>query len=249
MILRKAFTLIELLVVVAILGTMITIGVVSIQSGQDVSRTKGAMRDVYATIRHARSMALVIGKPIQVTYANEKVNDTSAVRISVKIQGGDKLMAGRSSQEPIQPYFVKKYQELVLPSAEDDATSQEGETLEDVLLAEMDQDLLTGVRVKVVMSENSDQDETEAQRANRLSVSSTASGMFESRELKTEPTEAKTDDEPMDAPVSVVWQTNGVSEPHVVWLYREEQKPEDGLVLKVDRYGGIKILEGKELME
>lgn len=246
---RKAFTLIELLVVVAILGTMVTIGVVSIQSGQDVSRTKGAMRDVYATIRHARSMALVIGKPIQVTYSNEKVDDESVARVGVKIQGGDKLMTGRSSREAIQPYFVKDYQQLVLTDDGGGGDEKEGETLEDVLLAEMDQGILKGLRIKVVMSENTDQDETAAQRANRLSVSSTASGTFESREITTETSEVKTEDEPMDAPVTVVWQTNGVSEPHTVWLYREEQKPEDGLVLKVDRYGGIKILEGKELME
>lgn len=249
MILSKAFTLIELLVVVAILGTMVTIGVVSVQSGQDVSRTKGAMRDVYAAIRHARSMALVIGKPIQVTYSNEKIDEESAVRIGVKIQGGDKLMSGRSPHEPIQPYFVKNYQDLASPVAAGDETSQEGETLEDVLLAEMDQDVLKGLRVKVVLSETVDQDETAAQRANRLSVSSTAGGAFESRELKTETAETPPEDDSMEAPVTVVWQTNGVSEPHVVWLYREEQKPEDGLVLKVDRYGGIKILEGKDLLE
>lgn len=250
---RNGFTLIELLVVVAILGTMVTIGVVSVQSGQDVSRMKGAMRDVYATIRHARSLALVIGRPVRVTYATEKLGDETAVKVEVKLEGGDKLMSERSSDR-IENYWVRNYRELSSSTVAATTAAdgeKEGETLEDVLLAGMDQSVLKGLRIKVEMSETLDYDETEVQRQNRISIGSNASGSYETRELGTEtPTPSTLDeDEPDDAPVSVVWQTNGLSEPHVIWVYRDGTKPEDGLVLKVDRYGGIKILEGKDLLD
>ena len=54
--------MIELLVICAILATMVSIGVGSILSGQGTARVKGATRDVYAAIRHARSVALEIGR-------------------------------------------------------------------------------------------------------------------------------------------------------------------------------------------
>lgn len=246
---RKAFTLIELLVVVAILGTMVTIGVVSVQSGQDVSRMKGAMRDVYATIRHARSMALVIGQPVRVTYSTEKVDDEPAVKVDVRLEGGNKLMSARSS-ERIEPYWVRDYKEFALVDAPSAGGENDGEALEDILLAEMDANILKGLRVKVEMTETVDDDETEVQRQNRISIGSNASGRYETHEISSATDETiPKDDENDDAPVSVIWQTNGVSEPHVIWVYRDGARPEDGLVLKVDRYGGIKILEGKDLPE
>lgn len=246
---KKAFTLIELLVVVAILGTMVTIGVVSLQSGQDVSRLKGAMRDVYATIRHARSLALVVGKPVQITYSTEKVDEEPAVKVDVKIQGGDKIMSARAAGT-IEPYYLRSYKDFIALDTTAAGEEEEGETLEDVLLAGMDENVLKGLRVKVEMTETVDLDETDVQRANRISIGSNASGAYETRDLKTGASEAApADDESTDSPVMVVWQTNGVADPHVVWIYRDGTKPEEGLVLKVDRYGGIKILEGKELME
>ena len=81
---RRAFTLIELLVICAILATMVSIGVGSILSGQGTARVKGATRDVYAAIRHARSVALVTGQRVLVNYSNERVDDETCVKIEVK---------------------------------------------------------------------------------------------------------------------------------------------------------------------
>ena len=89
---RRAFTLIELLVIVAILATMVGIGVGSIASGQGTARVKGATRDMYAAIRHARSVALVTGQRVLVNYSNEKVDDEVCVKIEVvaaKIMNAD----------------------------------------------------------------------------------------------------------------------------------------------------------------
>ena len=60
---RRAFTLIELLVIIGIMGLMVTVGIVNVRSGQGAARTRGAARDVYAAIRHARSTALVTMQP------------------------------------------------------------------------------------------------------------------------------------------------------------------------------------------
>ena len=45
-------------------------------------------------------------------------------------------------------------------------------------------------------------------------------------------------------PVSVVWETNGRVEPHQVWVYPDGAKPEDGQLIRVDRFGGAKVVSG-----
>lgn len=46
----------------------------------------------------------------------------------------------------------------------------------------------------------------------------------------------------MQEPVSIVWEVNGRTEPHQVWIYRDGSTPEKGLSIKVDRFGGAKVL-------
>ena len=48
----------------------------------------------------------------------------------------------------------------------------------------------------------------------------------------------------MDETVSVVWETNGAVEPHKIWIYPDGKKPEDGLQLNIDSFGGVKVLDG-----
>ena len=112
---RRAFTLIELLVICAILATMTAIGVGSILSGQGMARVKGATRDVYAAIRHARSTALVTGQQVLVSYSNEKIDDEPAVKIDVVAA---KIMAASSGGVKPQPYYVMDYKDLPQAAAE-----------------------------------------------------------------------------------------------------------------------------------
>ena len=51
-------------------------------------------------------------------------------------------------------------------------------------------------------------------------------------------------EEDFQEPVSIVWETNGRVEPHQVWIYPDGAKPEDGLSIKVDAFGGAKVLAG-----
>ena len=47
-----------------------------------------------------------------------------------------------------------------------------------------------------------------------------------------------------EGPVSIVWETNGRVEPHQVWIYPDGARPEDGLSIRVDRFGGAKVVSG-----
>ena len=279
---RRAFTLIELLVICAILATMVSIGVGSIMSGQGTARVKGATRDVYAAIRHARSVALVTGQRVLVTYSNEKSEDEVAVKIEVVAA---KIMKASSGGEKPQPYYVMDYkdvpgqpqagQELVhirgskaKPAASVGKTADEaessldesgGDTIEDILFSPMDSSVVKGMRVKVLKGEETLQDETAVQAKSRISVFSNVdylkSRYQEAKAAETEKVKGKGEGEgegekssgsvnDMDGAVSVVWETNGAVEPHRVWIYPDGKKPEDGLMLNVDQFGAIKVLDG-----
>jgi len=45
-------------------------------------------------------------------------------------------------------------------------------------------------------------------------------------------------------PVSVVWETNGRVEPHQVWIYPDGKRPDQGLSIKIDRFGAAKVISG-----
>ena len=277
---RRGFTLIELLVICAILATMVSIGVGSIMSGQGTARVKGATRDVYAAIRHARSVALVTGQRVLVTYSNEKSEDEVAVKIEVVAA---KIMKASSGGEKPQPYYVMDYkdvpgqpqagQELVhirgskaKPAASVGKTADEaesslgesgGDTIEDILFSPMDSSVVKGMRVKVLKGEETLQDETAVQAKSRISVFSNVdylkSRYQEAKAAEKEKVKGKGEGEgekssgsvnDMDEAVSVVWETNGAVEPHRVWIYPDGKKPEDGLMLNVDQFGAIKVLDG-----
>ena len=278
---RRAFTLIELLVICAILVTMTAIGVGSIISGQGTARVKGATRDVYAAIRHARSTALVTGKQVLVTYSNEKSEDEVAVKIDVVAA---KIMKASSGGVKPQPYYVMDYKDLPGQSQaglelmhirgskakpatsvgktadEPESSSDEsgGDTIEDILFSPMDSSVVKGMRVKVLKGEEALQDETAEQVKSRISVFSNVdylkSRYLEAKAAEKEKREGEGDGEgggeasgsvnDMDGAVSVVWETNGAVEPHRVWIYPDGKKPEDGLMLNVDQFGAIKVLDG-----
>ena len=279
---RRAFTLIELLVICAILATMTAIGVGSILSGQGMARVKGATRDVYAAIRHARSVALVTGQRVLVTYSNEKSEDEVAVKIDVVAA---KIMKASSDGEKPQPYYVMDYkdlpgqqrtgQELVhirgakakpamsvgKTEGEEESSSDEssGDTIEDILFSPMDASVVKGMRVKVLKGEEALADETAEQVKSRISVFSNVdylkSRYQEAKAAEKEKVKGKGEGEgegekssgsvnDMDEAVSVVWETNGAVEPHRVWIYPDGKKPEDGLMLNVDQFGAIKVMNG-----
>ena len=184
---RRAFTLIELLVICAILATMVSVGVGSILSGQGMARVKGATRDVYAAIRHARSVALVTGQRVLVNYSNEKVDDEICVKIEVVAA---KIMNADADRPEPQPYYVMDYKELQ-PKAqkgqklvnirgseakafnsdgESGDASDGGETIEEILFSPMDSSVIKGMRILVKKGDEALTEETDVQTRSRISV-------------------------------------------------------------------------------
>ena len=277
---RRAFTLIELLVIVAILATMVTIGVGSIAAGQGMARVKGATRDVYAAIRHARSVALVTGQRVLVNYSNGKVDDEVCVKVEVVAA---KIMNADANRPKPTPYWVEDYKDLpqkakaqagekyelvhVRKPGEGEGVkvdpSDGGETIEEILFSPMDSSVIKGMRILVKKGNEALADETDVQARSRISVFSNVDYLQTRYKEAKKEAEAKKESESggdgsgkdsasplggsvndMDEEVSVVWETNGAVEPHKIWIYPDGKKPEDGLMLNIDQFGGIKVVDG-----
>ena len=250
---------------------MTAIGVGSIASGQGTARVKGATRDVYAAIRHARSVALVTGQRVLVNYSNEKVDDEVCVKIEVVAA---KIMNADGNRPKPTPYWVEDYKDLpqqktklvnirgseakpvVSDGESGDATATDGgETLEEILFSPMDTSVVKGMRILVKRGDEALADETDVQTRSRISVFSNVD-YLQSR-YKEAKAESKEKGEgvgeekkvsgsvnDMDEEVSVVWETNGAVEPHKIWIYPDGKKPEDGLMLNIDSFGAVKVLDG-----
>ena len=184
---RRGFTLIELLVIVGILATMVSIGVGSLSTGQGMARVRGATRDVYAAIRHARSTALVTGQRVLVNYSNEMIDDEPSVKIEVVAA---KIMSSDGDRPQAQPYYVMEYKELpqkqktqaggkfelvhIRKPGEGDGekseSSEGGETLEEFLFSPMNTDVIKGMRILVKKGDEVLTEETTEQTRSRISV-------------------------------------------------------------------------------
>ena len=272
---RRAFTLIELLVIVAIMGTMVAVATISVRSGQDAARVKGATRDMMAAIRHARSMALVMMQPTVITYSTKRIDDEICANVEVE---GAKLLS-TSSSETVETLSgevvmrdgssVKEHEAAVKAAArgnekaagQEDAVSESGggETMDEILFAPIANEVVRGVRLKVTMGDELLRtEEEESKSANKISVFSNVDyllGRYKEKKAE-EKAAAEAQAEASDAasssldddqePVSLVWEANGRCDPHRVWIYLDGKKPESGLCIKVDRFGAAKVLSGEE---
>lgn len=269
---RRAFTLIELLVIVAIICAMAGVGVVSVRAGQGAARVKGATRDIFAAIRHARSQALVSQKPVIITYSTDEVDGEVRAKIEVTsaklfTEGVDRSKIRTLTGEPLAPLKTEAAP-VGMTSTRDgraaaDAKPEEdtgGSLVEDVLFAPIKEDVVRGMRLKVVVGEG-DAGSSGEGRKPRLSVFSNVDyllGKFkDARRAEAKPADGAGDAEPKDGapktgakaaerqePVSVVWETNGRVDPHQVWVYADGQSPESGLSIRIDRFGAAKVLSG-----
>ena len=234
---RRAFTLIELLLIVAIMSTMVTVGVVGLHASRGATRKFAATRDVMAMVRRARSMALVTQKSVVLSYANAMRDGEPCA--TVEIQAA-KLFSSKGGAKRVETLAGEVVREAVAAEASEEA----GETLEDVLSPQgLPEDLAKGLKLKVIDTTSSlflPENET---RHSKMSIFSTAdhiSRTLQTGEVKKDETATATEVEDLDAPFRVVFSPNGmVSPPHRVWIYREGTPPEDGLVLNVDQFGEV----------
>ncbi len=261
---RRAFTLIEVLVVVAIMATMVSVAALSVRSGQDAARVKGAARDLMAAIRHARSMALVMMQPAVITYSTARIDDEICAQVSVE---GAKMISSSTSDtvETLSGEIVNRDGTPVEDKHRTKAAEEEepsvigekgGESMEDILFAPISAEVVKGVRIKVMMGDELLQSEEDEKKANKISVFSNVDYLLgkykEKKSDEAKAAEASAADAPPansdedQEPVSLVWEANGRCDPHRVWVYLDGKKPESGLCIKVDRFGAAKIVSGDE---
>lgn len=284
---RRAFTLIEILVVIAIIGTMAAVGIANVGAGRAGSRVKGSTRDVFAAIRQARSTALVTGQPVIITYSTVREDEEVMAKIEIvsaklfsseedlkyetlsgmPIEGEEGQSAGgESSSEGRELVHIRgskaksfaKDAKTGEPEHPEDSAGGGGETIEEILFAPVDVEVVKGVRLKVAVGDE-ELDESAPQNRSRISVFSNVDYLLgRYNDAKTEAKkkeeaekmgsdggdDASPSSEELQAPVSVAWETNGRVEPHKVWIYADGKRPEDGLMISVDRFGAAKVLSG-----
>lgn len=165
---------------------MTAIGVGSIAAGQSMARVKGATRDVYAAIRHARSTALVTGQRVLVNYSNGKADDEVCVKIEVVAA---KIMNADGNRPKPTPYWVEDYKDLPQQKTKlvnvreseakplaaagglgDETATDGGETLEEILFSPMDTSVVKGMRILVKKGDEALAEETAEQSRSRISV-------------------------------------------------------------------------------
>jgi len=235
------------------MGTMVTVGLVSVRSGRGAARVKGATRDIFAAIRQARSLALVTQQPAIITYSTEKNEEEVVAKVEIT---SAKVFAAATDTADVQtltgPSTAPQSSAKGTKAASDE--SAKGESLEDVLFSPIDTDILTGMRLKVVKGDEMAAITGEAiVRTTSISVFSTTDYLLdkfgkkkeaEKKAAETTATVAPVADTELQEPVSIVWETNGRVEPHQVWIYADGQKPEQGLLIRVDRFGAAKVISG-----
>lgn len=241
---RRGFTLIELLLVVAILSTMVTVGVAGFNASRASIGTFAATRDVMAIVRRARSVALVTQKPVVVEYSVEKVDDEVCAKVEIH---SEKLFKSKSANVTI----TNLDGEIVSDGeAQGDQESSEGETLAEILSPKgISGDVAKGLRIRASANELENFYSADEVKKSKISIYSTADSVVRSYALPEKPPETTTtvesdekdeqgEDGDSDVPFKAVFAANGtVDPPHRIWIYPDGSKPDKGLCITVDRFG------------
>ena len=263
---RRAFTLLEILAVVAIISVFVATAVVGLNTGTDAARLRGASRDIFAAMRRARSTALVTQNPCVISYSNAKVDGESCAKIeivSAKMFGTASVTTAQTlSGETVNIGGETGDGGDGLQTGE--GQSGGGETMEEILFAPMSEDVVRGIAVKVLKEgESLAETDREAERQKpKISVFSNVDYLVgryneakkeaaakESEEKQSDDAASSTSGSPNgesddegESSASVVWEVNGRCEPHKVWVYLAGKSPESGLLIKVDRFGSVKVV-------
>lgn len=261
---HRGFTLLELLTIVAIIGLMATVGIMGLNAGKGAARMRGAARDIFATIRQARSVALVTQQPAIITYSEKSVDEEICASVNIT---GAKLMgaSGPKYAETISGERVSLYDS---DDSDDTVDSGDGAGMssEDFFFAPISDEVVKGIRIKVTMGDERVESDDRRDESYKPAISVFSNvdyllGRFnEAKKAKEESDAAKSDETEsttatpsapvasgdLQPAVSVVWEVNGRCEPHNVWIFREGMQPDSGLCIKVDRFGGAKIVNAEE---
>ena len=258
---RRAFTLIELLAIVAIIAIMVSAAVVNFVSGQEASRLKAATRDIYAVIRHARSVALVSQQPAIITYSTERIDDEVAAKVvidSAKLMtsGGPSVAMTLEGKAVNLDGDDEAAETASADAGAETAPAGGGQTIEEILFEPIRAEVVKGIRLQVLKEGESLTPYEETRAKPKISVFSNVDyliGRYQQAkaEAKAKEAEEAAADAPADAEadqpeVSIVWEVNGRTEPHRIYVYPDGKRPEDGFIVCVDRFGAIKVLSEED---
>ena len=233
------------------MGTMVAVAVGSVFSGERATKVRGATRDVLAEIRRARSTALITQSAAVITFSNERSGEVNVAKVEVK---GENLIGDTKAIEAETIEGTK-------------VTVAGDEMLAEKINAPIPAEVMEGVKIMVVMGEEGvSASESAGEKKSGVSVFSNVDyliGKYTSESSGTEvpvpdstvgnggqgtarPTDSTAGTSAVDEDLgtkSVVWEANGRTDPHLVYIYGEDGKPENGLCIKVDKFGGIKVVD------
>jgi type II secretory pathway pseudopilin PulG len=259
---RRGFTLLELLVIIGIISTMVAVSVLSVRQGQGAARLQGSARDLLATIRHARSVAMTSEEPSIITYSTESVDGEVCAKI--EITSSKKLSGtGVSVAETLGGRTVELDPDSGL-DGEEGGGSFSGITAGDIMFAPVSEDILRGVRLKVEFGGEEEAPTRGGMKRSNVSIFSNVEFLLgryddakKSAAAEKKAAEASGEDgggsaskpevEELQEPVRAVWQVNGRCDPHRVWVYLDGTEREKGLVVDVDMFGAARVLTPDEL--
>ena len=249
---RRGFTLIELLLVVAILSTMVTVGVAGLNASRASIGTFAATRDVMSIVRRARSVALVTQKPVVVEYSSATVDGEVCARVEIH---SEKLFKNKSAAVEVRNLDGEIVSGGEAEAESGDGSGAEGETLAEILTPKgIPADVAKGLRIKASSNEIESFFSTDEVKKSKISIYSTADSVvrsYESQEKKPETAQASAgaasaaggdgatqEGDEADEPFKAVFGANGtVDPPHRIWIYPDGSNPDRGLCITVDRFG------------
>jgi len=247
--LRRGFTLIELLLVVAILSTMVTVGVAGFNASRASVSTFAAARDVMAVVRRARSVALVTQRPVVVEYSVDKIDDEVCAKIDIH---SEKLFKNKSVVAEVRNLDGEIVSGDGEETSGDSSDSQSGETLADVLSPKgISTDVTKGLRIRASANELENFFSPDEVKKSKISIYSTADSVKRSYIPSEQPSssapalapsagteENSEEEQDEDARFEAVFAANGtVDPPHRIWIYPDGSTPDKGLCITVDRFG------------
>lgn len=269
---RRAFTLIELLVIVAVIAVMVAVAVVSVVKGQQYARLRGTVRTVFSTVRQARARALVSKSPTLLTFSSKTTEEGLVSSVRVRSSENTRLSSHRSARSltgEMRTFEVDDDNDtdgVKEPSvSQGDGSGDGGGSTGDMMFSEnpISEDILKGVCIEVVMDSDAEVSGSslgEKAKRSKISIFSNAdfiAGKYgrqqegktsekgresaEKEDAGTEPSAAPAQEER-----SIVWQINGRTEPHTIYIYPEDGDRDSAWEIRVDRFGGVKILEEGE---
>jgi Tfp pilus assembly protein FimT len=269
---RRAFTLIELLVIVAVISVMVAVAVVSVVKGQQYARLRGTVRTVFSTVRQARARALVSKSPTLLTFSSKTTEDGVVSSVLVRSSENMRLSGHRSARSLTgEERTFNSDADADSAKAAVSAPSQgvgggEGtESAEDLLFSEnpISEEILKGICIEVVMDSDAEESGSSlGENAKRSKISIFSNADFIAGKYKRRQEDKKSgkgsestaeDDAGTESSVahigeerSIVWQINGRTEPHTIYIYSEDGDRDSAWEIRVDRFGGVKILEEGE---